>query len=385
MVPTQSEKEHAKLSPSASERWLECPASIFRAPANDEDEGSAAAHEGTAAHAFAEYCLANNRNGMTALFPEQYKEYDTPELRMHIQTYLEYVMRHMEPGAELFVEQRLEIFKQYEVFGTADAIIITKSGVIHVIDLKYGRGILVDVEENTQLMLYGVGGLAFDWLSNVPVHTIEVHIVQPRRNNLVSKTYAVEEIAAWVRENIGKVKRAFDGTDEAKPGTHCKWCPIKGTCRERHDSMLEMASFDFADPEPSCKSLDCLSEEELVKIFLAIPLFRKWLDDVEAEVAGRAHDHAVDGLKWVAGRKTRFVTDPAMAAELLKAQGITPWQEPKLIGITEIETQLKLKKLKLEDVLGKIVESKPGKPALVSAADKREALSPTAAAVEDFK
>ena len=74
-----------------------------------------------------------------------------------------------------------------------------------------------------------------------------------------------------------------------------------------------------------------------------------------------------------------------MAAELLKAQGITPWQEPKLIGITEIETQLKLKKLKLEDVLGKIVESKPGKPALVSAADKREALSPTAAAVEDFK
>ena len=94
--------------------------------------------------------------------------------------------------------------------------------------------------------------------------------MQPRRNNLVSKTYSVEELAAWVKANVGKVKRAFDGTDEANPGTHCKWCPIKGTCRERAEANLKLAAFDFEDEAPACKALDGLSEEELVKLFLAI-------------------------------------------------------------------------------------------------------------------
>ena len=92
--------EHAKLSPSSSDRWLACPASIVRAP-ETEDEGSDAAHEGTAAHAFAAHCLENNCNGMTATFPAEYKEYDSPDLRMHIQTYLEYVMRLVAAGGEL--------------------------------------------------------------------------------------------------------------------------------------------------------------------------------------------------------------------------------------------------------------------------------------------
>lgn len=375
--------EHAKLSPSSSDRWLACPASIVRAP-ETEDEGSEAAHEGTAAHAFAAYCLENNRNGMTATFPAEYKEYDSPDLRMHIQTYLEYVMRLVAAGGELFVEQRLEIFKQYEVFGTADAIVVMPDGVIHVIDLKFGKGILVDVEENSQLLLYGVGGLAFDWLSKVPVNTISVHIVQPRRNNLVSKTYSVDELGQWVVENTPRVAAAFVGTNIASPGTHCKWCPIKGTCRERAEANLALASFDFEDAGPGCVDHSMLTEDEIVKIFLNIPTFRKWLDDIEAEAAKRAHDHAVVGLKWVPGRSARVVTDPELASAALTAVKIEPWAERKLLGITEIEKQLKLKGLTVEGVLGQIVQKVVGKPALVSTLDKREALTETTSAVVDF-
>lgn len=378
-----NEPAHAKLSPSSSDRWLNCPASIARAP-ETEDEGSEAAHEGTAAHGFAEYCLRNNRNALTAIFPAEHAAYDTPDLRMHIQTYLEYVMRLVVDGAELFVEQRLDIFKQYGVFGTADAIVVTRSGVIHVIDLKYGKGILVDVEGNTQLLLYGVGGMAFDWLSEVPVHTIHVHIVQPRRNNLVSKEYSIDDLTGWVTENLPLVKRAFDGTNIAKPGSHCKWCPIKGTCPERAKLNLELAAFDFNDENPAPVELFTLDEDRLVTIFLAIKQFRDWLDDVEAEVATRAHDHPIDRLKWVAGRKNRAVTDPDSAAVLLKNAGVEPYQPAKLIGITEMETQLKLKGLTIKGVLGEIVQQFPGKNALVAATDKREAITPTAGAVEDF-
>ena len=378
--------EHAKLSPSSSDRWLACPASIVRAP-ETEDEGSEAAHEGTAAHAFAAHCLTTNIAAPGVIFPPelaQYSGWDSPDMRMHLQVYLEYVMRMKVDGAELFVEQRLEIFKQYEVFGTADAVIVTRDGVIHVIDLKYGKGILVDVEENSQLLLYGVGGLAFDWLSQVPVHTIVVHIVQPRRSNLVSKTYSVAELGKWVADNTPSVQRAFVGTNIANPGTHCKWCPIKGTCRERAEANLKLASFDFEATEPKCVDRDSLSEDELVKIFLAIPVFRKWLDDIEAETATRAHDHAVKGLKWVPGRSARVVTDVEIAAAALSEVAIDPWAEKKLLGITEIEKQLKLKGLTVEGVLGKIVQKIAGKNALVSELDMREAITNTAAAVTDF-
>ena len=376
--------EHAKLSPSSSERWLACPASLVRAP-DVEDEGSEAAHEGTAAHAFAEFCLKNNINGRTAPFPADYAKYDTPELRDYIQTYLEYVMRIVvaEKG-ELFVEQKLNIFPNYEVFGTADAVVVGQNGTLHVIDLKYGRGVLVDVEENTQLLLYGIGGLGFDWLSPVPVTHVQVHIVQPRRQNLVAKTYTVEELSHWAAENTHLVKRAYDGTDEASPGAHCKWCPVKGTCRERAEHNLSLASFDFAAPEPACKSLDGLSEEELVKLFIALPTFRAWLNDIEAEVATRARAHLPDGLKWVAGRSARVVLDEEMAAMVLREQGINPYQEPKFLGITEIEKQLKLKGESVDSVLGKLVEKVVGKPALVPADDKRPAITPTASAQEDF-
>ena len=55
-----------------------------------------------------------------------------------------------------------------------------------------------------------------------------------------------------------------------------------------------------------------------------------------------------------------------------------------MIGITAIETALKLKGLKVVDVLGKTVEVIAGKPALVSALDKRDALTETTSALVDF-
>ena len=40
--------------------------------------------------------------------------------------------------------------------GIADCILIG-SGTIHVIDFKYGKGVLVDADHNPQLMLYALG------------------------------------------------------------------------------------------------------------------------------------------------------------------------------------------------------------------------------------
>ena len=41
-----------------------------------------------------------------------------------------------------------------DCFGTADMVIITDNR-IQIIDLKLGKGVMVDAEENNQLMIYG--------------------------------------------------------------------------------------------------------------------------------------------------------------------------------------------------------------------------------------
>jgi hypothetical protein len=374
---------HAKLSPSASDRWLNCPASIVRAP-ETEDEGSEYAREGSAAHAMAEHCLKNQCDAWEGVLPDEFQKYDSPEMRTHVQGYLDYVRRHTGPG-ELFIEQRLQIFPTMDVWGTADAVIVTADGVIKLVDLKYGSGVLVEADDNTQLLLYGIGALTLDWLSAVPVHAVEVHIYQPRRNNVVSKTYTVEELVEWVKENEYRVARAHAGTNFAVPGAHCKWCPVKGTCRERAEHNLKMAAFDFAAAEPVCADKDALSEEELVKIYLSIPTFRNWLDDIEAEVAGRAHKGPVAGLKWVAGRVTRKITNVIAAVNILRGIGIEPLAEPKLLGITELDKLIKLKGLNTKELLGDTLEVMAGKPALVAETDKRPALDRDAAAAEVFQ
>ena len=50
---------------------------------------------------------------------------------------------------------------------------------IHIIDLKLGKGVVVDAEQNVQLMIYGLGVL--DMLGFLyEIDTVELTIVQPR-------------------------------------------------------------------------------------------------------------------------------------------------------------------------------------------------------------
>lgn len=376
----QSEQQHAKLSPSSSDRWLECAGSLLNVP---EDTGSRYALEGTAAHALAELCLKQGIGAHGPAMPKEYEEFDSFDLRSHVQTYLDYVRRHIGNGT-LFVEQRLNIFGQYDVWGTADAVIVSPDGVIHCLDLKYGQGIVVEAD-STQLLLYGIGTLGFDWLSEVPVHTIVVHIIQPRRNNLVSKSYSVEELAQWTKENTHRVARAASGVEQYSAGLHCKFCLKRGTCRERAEMNLKLAAFDFAAADPICAKHDAMSEEELVKVFGAIPMIRGYLDDVEAEMSKRAHERPVAGLKFVIGRAVRKVVDVARAVLSLRAAGIEPMAEPKLLGVTELDKLAKAKGVKLEDLIGDCIQKVAGKPILVPESDKRPAVSPEQNAADAFK
>jgi len=377
---------HAKLSPSAGERWLACAVAPSREEAF-EDKGSDAAAWGTAAHAMAEWCLIKLIDAKDAPAHVDWDQWDGVEMRDCVQHYLDFVRSKLTPSSTLFVEQRLSIMPEFGIFGTADAIIVD-GNTLRVLDLKGGTGVLVDADDNPQLAMYGWGAYStLDWLASEEITHVEVSICQPRRNNTVSKTFTAAELKEWMVVNEPKARKAHRAvaTDVAVPGAHCIWCKARHTCKERAEYNLATAAMDFemmADPECAPPNPTQISEEQLVSIFLRLPMLEKWGKDVEAEVARRAHEHEVVGLKWVAGKNMRFITDASAAAGVLEVAGVNPYAERKMLGFGDLEKAAKAVGQKLNDLIGQFIDKRMSPPVLVSAEDKRPAY---VAAAEDFK
>ena len=379
---------HALLSPSASDRWLICAAAPHREQ-KLKDKGSDAAAWGTAAHAMAEHCLKEEVRAEHAPKHPLWDDHDGDEMRSCVQDYIDFVHEKKNGRGHLFVEQALQIFPQFEVWGTADTVIVGhEPGLMDIIDLKGGTGVVVEAEDNSQLRMYGWGGYkSFEWLSETEIDRVRVSIAQPRRNHYVTKIYSVEELKAWAKEIEPKVAAAFSGAGAAAPGEHCRWCRARATCEERREFIQSSAAFAFADGcEPEKPCVEAMDEAKIVRIFKAIPMIQQYLKDVETWVADQAHErgHALAGLKWVAGRTTRYISNTVAAATTLRAAGIEPFEEPKLLGITAIEKMLKAKGLKTNDVLGECISTKTSDPVLVGEEDPRAPYDPNAGAKQAF-
>lgn len=141
---------HALLSPSSSERWINCP------PSAKENAGSstgiAYAQQGTYAHALCEYKV-NTALGHRVRDPTDDLEFFDEEMAEHTDAYCEFVMEQVQAAREtcpdplILVEQRLDFTRWVaDSFGTADCVIVA-DGTMTVIDFKYGLGIFVESEK----------------------------------------------------------------------------------------------------------------------------------------------------------------------------------------------------------------------------------------------
>lgn len=153
--------KHAVLSASSSHRWLNCSPSA-RLEQEFEDRETEAAAEGTAAHALCEHKL---RRALKCQSRKPISKYDCEEMDTHTDNYVQFVLETIAQAKEhcadpiINIEQRLD-FSCYvpHGFGTGDCIIIADK-TLHIIDFKYGQGVLVEAEQNPQMMLYALGAL----------------------------------------------------------------------------------------------------------------------------------------------------------------------------------------------------------------------------------
>ena len=209
---------HALLSASASHRWLNCPPSV-RLQEGFPNESSIYAAEGTFAHSVCEYKV--KRYLQEQVEKPESEEFDSEEIEQSTDAYYEFVVSIIEEmkrvGCEplVLVEERVDYSHiAPSGFGTADMIIIGNDedgkGVLHICDYKNGKGVFVNSDHNSQMMLYAIGALhAYDYI--FPVEIVRMSIVQPRLDNISTCEMTVEELLAWGESIKPIAKMAFEG------------------------------------------------------------------------------------------------------------------------------------------------------------------------------
>lgn len=360
---------HAVLSASSSHRWMNCPPSV-RLTERIPDNGSIYAAEGSEAHALCEYKL-RQALGMEAQNPLNSPgglQYYDSAMEDAATGYVAFVLERLEEIKHtcadpiVMVEQRLSFSRWVQDgFGTGDAVIVA-DGTLHITDFKYGTGVTVSAEGNSQMRLYALGAL--DMFGELyDIETVVMTIYQPRLSNISTDTISTAELLDWA-ENILRpiAELAYKGEGETNAGSWCRFCKLRSICRKRAEANLALAQHDFKLPP-------MLSDEEISIVLNQLDDLTSWAADIReyALTAALSGTH-FDGWKLVEGRANRRYTDEAAVAQAVIGAGHDPY-ERKLLGITAMEKLLGKKRF--TDLLADWVERPQGKPTLVPASDKR--------------
>ena len=427
-----SHRSHSILSASSSKRWLHCPPSAIL---NDQfpDKTSVFAAEGTAMH---ERCEWKLRTALGETMDEPHSEYDTEETDQVTDVYAEFCLGTIEKmrrsGLEplILIEERLDYSHiAPQGFGTGDLVLVGKdedgTGLIHVIDFKGGRGVRVEAEMNSQMLLYAAAALnSYGFLLDPQI--IRMSIVQPRLDNISTFQMTVEELNAWA-ESIKPIARmAYEGKGEQHTGDWCIFCKAKPVCRACAEEALSLAREEFLDldegSDPLCcsasvpplpaegkqsgssvdtgeqssvdsaeptdatapyildrdtivfKSPQLIPIDTLASLMPSLTRIGSWIEAVFAFISAEAITHGVPipGYKIVEGRSRRVFTDEQAAASAAEAAGVTNLYKTEMKSLSEIEKMMGKKRF--AEVLGGFVLKPPGKLALVPEDDPRPAV-----------
>ena len=396
---------HALLSASSSKQWLNCPPSA-RLQEKFPNESSVYAEEGTFAHSVCEYKVKKYLHERVKR--PQSEEFYSEELEQSTDAYYEFVVSIIEEmkraGCEplVMVEERVDYSHiAPSGFGTADMVIIGHDaegrGILHICDYKNGKGVFVDYNHNTQMMLYALGALnAYGYI--YPIEIVRMSIIQPRLENIGTCEMTADELIAWGESIKGTAKMAYEGKGEQKAGDWCRFCRAKPVCKACKEEALALCREEFLDldagafsedarasPEeddmtapyqpdtsvPTFKQPGLISISELAEILPTLNRISSWIESVFAFLSSEAISHGVPipGYKVVEGRSKRVFTDTKAVVDTAIQNGYTDLYKQQLITLTEFEKMMGKKRF--AELLGDYVAKPPGKLALVPENDPR--------------
>lgn len=392
-----SDRAHAKLSPSSSQQWINCPGSI-QAQEGLPDTDNEYAIQGTTAHQLAEICMTKDAK------PEDFMG-KIIKVKLINKTFADIeVDAAMVKGAKMYVTWFKDEIADAEIWqfpkslymvetkvkitaiqdtGTADAIIYKEATKTLVIgDLKYGFN-LVDPEENTQALLYAMGAAAL--FPQGAIEHVEITIIQPRGMHpdgpIRTWKMSYDEMLDWELFLYRAVEKTEEPNALRKAGKWCKYCKAAFTCETLRNSNLDvaMAQFDTQGniilPEPQR-----LTPAQLGRILESVEALEGWMKSIKTYAEAEAQAGRIPpNFKLVAKRATRSWVNEEAAKGWLKQTFADAelFTEPKLKSPNQIEEEVGKAKATKEG-LAKFTQSISSGSKLVMDCDPRQLSRPTA-------
>lgn len=340
--------------------------------------------EGRAAHTYAEQWLNNDQllDHVWVDTEDGKREFPVDdEMREGVGVFVDTILKAQKELAtfEMLVEQRVSLASigLPEMFGTADVILHGQQNddrtgptrVLRVFDLKYGRGVIVEVKHNVQLMYYVLGAVLQLGYKALIAGKLEVErddqmlyaalslfdeivitIVQPRAPHIDGPIRSVwvtrEEILAFAGTLAVKAAEASSSDAPLTPGSWCRFCPAQGTCPALRQQAALVAQMDFdAVPLDTPPDPEHLSLAVVADVLQQVPILEAWIAAMYRRVTQELEaGHEVPGWKLVAKRATRQWADEAETMKWLEHSGVpakeafAPWtlkspaQIEKVIG-----------------------------------------------------
>ena len=371
------DRAHALLSASSAHRWLECPPS---AVANEAypDQDTTFAHEGTLAHEVAEFMVRNgyyNHKGAQAGV--------TVEMVECAREYADYIDEQKKSNdAIVLLEQRVDFSPWVpDGFGTCDCIIIQEE-TLTIIDYKYGQGVMVSATDNPQMKLYALGAMN-DYGIAMDVKKVELHIFQPRLNNISTDTFTVEELMEWAEKTVKPTaEKAIKGKGQYAPGEHCRFCQHGGKCR-----ALTKLCTEYLDTHGLRVALPVLAPHEVADVLRMEPMVTLWLKKVkEQAMTTLMRGGELPGYKLVEGRLgARKWRNDQTVLNLLKGAGYREEEITETKVLSPAQMDKAIGKKKAAELLEEYIERAPGAPTIAPITDNRPAYDRLAEAQNDFQ
>lgn len=376
--------EHSLISPSGAHRWMNCPGSVTMEK-DLPDSGSAYAAEGTTAHALLEQAIIAwkmpSEVDPATLGDNVDRSYINAEMNDCIDLVYEYIrdQRDRTKAETLYSEQRYPLGGYLGGgWGTADVTMIAGT-TLHIMDLKYGKGVPVDPKENPQLMLYALGayGMFNDLMG---FENVVLHIMQPRINGGVFASWklTVKKLLQFGE----KVKKAVTATQSASPkfkaGDWCRFCKAKAFCMARASTCTSLAPV-------SAKEANTIPADQIAAYLKTGEDVAAWVKDLKEYALGLClSGETVKGLKAVEGLSRRRWSDQEAAFKKLQENGIEEAllydRTPKTLA--QLEKELGARNFNA--IAAEFVIKPQGAPTLVSESDKRPAITNIPSAAEMF-
>lgn len=287
--------------------------------------------------------------------------------------------------------------------GTAD-LIIRQAKRLYVIDWKFGKGVKVFAERNTQAMLYALGAL-WEFDTDYVIDEVEIRIAQPRLDHFDTWVVSRDELMEFAGWAKARMAMAWQLDAPRVAGVkQCEFCKIKSSCAANAKLNVELTEGVFENLEnPHPVSVDemqafkdrinddfdefkiispdaaTLSTIELAKLLPFRRLADKWWKTIDIELMKRCvAGEDLTPLDWkiVESRSRRKFKSKAEAIAHLEQLGVPRESVAPETLVSPAEAERLLitaghRRKELPSLLEGITMKPRGKPSLARLADKR--------------